>query len=98
MPRGDRTGPDGMGPMTGRGLGFCNGFASPGYGKMTPRGMGGRFGRGRGFGYYAAPYRGYAYPAYDAKTERNYLEDEIKLISEQLETLKSRLSELSKEE
>ena len=24
MPRFDRTGPGGMGPMTGRGMGFCN--------------------------------------------------------------------------
>ena len=49
MPGGDRTGPLGMGPMTGRGAGFCGGFNRPG--AMTPgfgRGMG--FGRGRGFG------------------------------------------------
>ena len=26
MPGGDRTGPLGMGPMTGRGLGYCTGF------------------------------------------------------------------------
>jgi hypothetical protein len=24
MPRGDRTGPNGAGPMTGRGMGVCN--------------------------------------------------------------------------
>ncbi|MCF7946089.1 MAG: DUF5320 domain-containing protein, partial [Spirochaetia bacterium] len=26
MPRGDRTGPDGMGPRTGRALGYCSGY------------------------------------------------------------------------
>ena len=31
MPRGDRTGPLGMGPLTGRRLGFCAGFKVPGY-------------------------------------------------------------------
>ncbi|MEA3505965.1 MAG: DUF5320 domain-containing protein, partial [Elusimicrobiota bacterium] len=31
MPAGDRTGPAGRGPMTGRGAGFCAGSASPGY-------------------------------------------------------------------
>lgn len=47
MPAGDRTGPEGRGPMTGRGLGYCAGYDSPGYTKGVPRG-----GRGlrRGFG------------------------------------------------
>lgn len=31
MPGGDRTGPSGMGPMTGRGAGYCAGYATPGY-------------------------------------------------------------------
>jgi len=63
MPRGDGTGPMGMGPMTGRGAGFCaglsaprmhgramqrSGMTSPGY--MNPAvGCGMSFGRGRGF-------------------------------------------------
>ncbi len=34
MPRGDGTGPAGMGPMTGRAAGFCAGFPVPGY--MNP--------------------------------------------------------------
>ena len=49
MPRGDRTGPSGMGPMTGRGAGFCAGFAMPGNENPAPgRGLGMGFGRGRG--------------------------------------------------
>jgi len=52
MPRGDGTGPAGMGPMTGRAAGYCAGYNAPGY--MNPaggRGMGfgGGFGRGRGW-------------------------------------------------
>ncbi|MBN1522599.1 MAG: DUF5320 domain-containing protein [Candidatus Aureabacteria bacterium] len=50
MPFGDRTGPDGMGPMTGRAAGYCAGYAVPGY--MNPvygRGLGYGRGRGRGF-------------------------------------------------
>jgi len=50
MPRGDGTGPAGMGPMTGRAAGFCAGYPAPGY--MNP--VGGRgfgaYGRGGGWG------------------------------------------------
>ena len=38
MPRGDGTGPAGMGPMTGRAAGYCAGYPVPGY--MNP--VGGR--------------------------------------------------------
>ena len=49
MPGGDRTGPAGVGPMTGRGAGFCAGFPVPGYANpVGGRGMG--MGRGRGGG------------------------------------------------
>jgi hypothetical protein len=53
MPGGDRTGPAGMGPMTGRAAGYCAGYPVPGYMNPIPgRGLGfGRgWGRGRGFG------------------------------------------------
>ena len=79
MPGGDRTGPLGMGPMTGRAAGYCAGYSVPGY--MNPvsgRGWGG-FGRGwgrgagrgrgwgRGFGWrwagYPYAYGASAYPA-----------------------------------
>jgi hypothetical protein len=51
MPRGDRTGPWGAGPMTGRAAGYCAGYSVPGF--MNPiggYGRGGGRGRGRGFG------------------------------------------------
>lgn len=51
MPRGDGTGPMGMGPMTGRTAGFCADYETPGY--MNPilgRGFGMGDGQGRRFG------------------------------------------------
>jgi len=69
MPRGDGTGPGGMGPMTGRGAGYCAGYSVPGY--MNPyggrypgggRAFGGGFGRGRGYRnwYYATGLPGWS--------------------------------------
>ena len=49
MPRGDGTGPAGMGPMTGRAAGYCAGHAAPGFADPVP-GRGTRFGMGRGLG------------------------------------------------
>jgi len=46
MPRGDGTGPGGLGPMTGRAAGYCAGYSVPGF--MNP--YGGRLGLGRGYG------------------------------------------------
>jgi len=51
MPGGDRTGPLGLGPMTGRAAGYCAGYSTPGY--MNPlggRGLGLAWRRGYGRG------------------------------------------------
>jgi hypothetical protein len=55
MPMGDRTGPWGLGPRSGRGLGYCSGYPYPGFmnpsaGFLFGRGVGRGFGRGLGFG------------------------------------------------
>ena len=47
MPGGDRTGPMGYGPMTGRTAGYCSGYGAPGF---MNRGAGGGRGFGRGMG------------------------------------------------
>lgn len=63
MPGGDRTGPLGQGPLTGRGAGFCRGadvpgFANAGYGRGFGFGRGG--GRGWRHQYYATGLPGWA--------------------------------------
>jgi hypothetical protein len=61
MPRGDRTGPDGMGSMSGRGLGYCAGFGAPGFAQPAlGRGCGAGRGRGGGAGFGAGWRRGWA--------------------------------------
>jgi len=72
MPRGDGTGPRGLGPMTGRAAGYCAGYSVPGY--MNPyegrsglgfgygRGYGRGFGRGMGGGYGRGFWPAYPYP------------------------------------
>ena len=73
MPGGDRTGPQGMGPMTGRAAGYCVGYDVPGYinpyggrGMAMRRGRfygrGGGFGRGRDFAGYGVPVMPFAAP------------------------------------
>ena len=73
MPFGDGTGPRGMGPMTGRGAGYCAGFGQPGFANpiLGRGGFGPGRGRGRAYGYpftlrygQATPYAGYGYPYY----------------------------------
>jgi len=53
MPRGDGTGPAGLGPMTGRAAGYCAGFPVPGFMNRSVGGGGfwrrGGFGGGRGW-------------------------------------------------
>ena len=52
MPRGDGSGPMGMGPMTGRGAGYCAGYSVPGFMNPVPgQGLGRGFGRGFGRGW-----------------------------------------------
>jgi hypothetical protein len=56
MPFGDGTGPRGVGPMTGRGAGYCTGFVGP---RFTGPAFGrGWFGFNRWFGLSASRGRG----------------------------------------
>ncbi len=67
MPAGDGTGPQGMGPMTGRAAGYCAGYTAPGFANPVPgfgRGMGRGFGRGVGFGRGRGFGRRFGYAAY----------------------------------
>jgi hypothetical protein len=86
MPRFDGTGPLGLGPGTGWGLGPC------GAGLAWRRGWGRGFGWRRFWGY---PYGAYPYqPQITKKEEKEMLEDEVKDLEEELKTIKARLAEL----
>jgi len=57
MPGGDKSGPRGQGPRTGRGAGYCAGYDTPGFANdpaagapYSDRGMGRGMGRGGGRG------------------------------------------------
>ncbi len=112
MPRGDGTGPMGMGPMTGRAAGFCAGggvagFASSGQGLGFGRGRGG--GRGRRNMFYATGLTGWQRAAMNAGTtpaanaastvnaEKQPLETEIGALRSQLDAMAKRLAELEAE-
>jgi len=111
MPRGDGAGPLGMGPMTGRRAGYCAGFGVPGYlnpgfgyGAWYGRGCGRGWGFCRGFSFTAVPGRAPAgYPVYGgaytpAGTEREYLNQQVEILEDQLEQVKKRLQEIDEEE
>lgn len=59
MARGDKTGPMGQGPMTGRGLGYCAGYDQPGFTNNEENRQGQRRGLRQGGGYGPGFGRGY---------------------------------------
>jgi len=100
MPRGDKTGPAGTGPMTGRQLGYCRGNEAPGFTNQG-FGFGGRFGRNKGFGRnfregYRAGNRRYYQEDIPNISNNASLEDEIKILKEQLLNIEDQLSQLNK--
>ncbi|HMA99367.1 MAG TPA: DUF5320 domain-containing protein [Spirochaetota bacterium] len=108
MPGGDRTGPAGMGPMTGRAAGYCAGYTAPGYVNPVPGagygyGRGRGWGRGRGFGFRggvgtvpaggAYPYTpAYNYPAAPAMQP----EQEASVLRDQAKALENNLKQINK--
>jgi len=109
MSRGDRTGPAGMGPMTGRGAGYCAGFQVPGFANpVAGRGIGygaGRGGRGRGggrgrcFGGGRGRMFGAPLPAnMTVEQELASLKNQAALLEEQASATKNRIEELESSE
>jgi hypothetical protein len=110
MPRGDRTGPFGEGPKTGRQMGYCAGYESPGFATMQTnwRGTGRGFGRGIGRGFGRGPGLGFGrglgpgfrhgygsiYNEFPDVSEKTLVENEIKILKDQLSALEDRLSKL----
>ena len=109
MPRGDGTGPTGAGPMTGRALGLCAGYAVPGYMNPAPgRGMGRGWGRGMGRGMgrgwgrqawappvYGAPAVSWGPPPPEQETEM--LQQQAKALQRQIDAIQKRLGEIEAE-
>lgn len=111
MPFGDGTGPMGQGPMTGRRMGYCAGYNTPGYANPVfgRGGFGQRwFGRGRGYRYWARVtdlpgwyraglrYRGYLQTPFTPKEEKEILREEKKTLEEEIKALKQGLEEIDK--
>ncbi len=102
MPRGDGTGPMGMGPMTGRAMGYCAGYAAPGFANA---GFG--MGRGRGFRQMynmtgrpgwtrngAYPYGAYAYQGVVPEVdEKEVLQNQADYLEKQLNDVRKRLKD-----
>lgn len=101
MPRGDRTGPAGMGPMTGRASGFCAGFQSPGFmNRGGGRGFRGQCGQGAGRGWrnrFCAPAYQVDMPQGSTKNELGYLKEQAQYLKESLDNINKRVAELQKE-
>ncbi|MDY6910902.1 MAG: DUF5320 domain-containing protein [Chloroflexota bacterium] len=108
MPGFNRTGPRGMGPMTGGARGLCNPW-----GRGTGWGMGRGYGMGRGRGFsrsfspgwgqvYQEPYpygptmNSYA-PQMGREDELGFLQNQAQSIKEQLEHIDARIRELAGE-
>jgi hypothetical protein len=106
MPRGDRTGPMGMGAMTGRAAGYCAGFGFPGYANPAlGQGFGMRFGGGRGWRkmFYATGQPGWmrfgSYPAisgYPTPYQKPDPEMEKRALKNQADALQSELDLVKK--
>ncbi len=114
MPGGDRTGPAGYGPRTGRAAGFCAGFDSPGFmnpgfggrgrgmgfGRGWRRGTGGAgYGWGRGGGYGPGRGAGYGYGRYYSRTaELEDLQGYADSLEAELKSVKQEIQSLETEE
>lgn len=85
MPKFDKTGPQGLGPKTGRGMGPCVGCAPC----MWGMGMG--FGKGRG----CCGFFGCGYPQ-TKKEQKTLLSDYKKALLEELEDVKKEEEKFSK--
>jgi Family of unknown function (DUF5320) len=108
MPGGDGTGPTGMGPMTGRGAGFCAGYPVPGYVNAGGgrgfwgwgRGRGGGWGRrhwfhATGLPFWARMAQGF-FGAPSADQEREALRQQSQQLKGSLTAINQRLEDLEK--
>ncbi len=107
MPGGDGTGPWGLGPMTGRRMGYCAGTGMPGYaygagfgGFGRGRGGFGRGARGMGMGYGRGAWWGagvvppVAYPGVPAISDEDLLKNEKMALENQFKYFQNALADI----
>lgn len=109
MPAGNGTGPLGLGPMTGRGMGYCAGYGLPGYANPARPRLGLGRGRGRGFRwqYWATGLPGwvrygyipsvapYGYiPSVAPEQELSFLKNQASFFEKQLNAILKRIKRL----
>jgi hypothetical protein len=104
MPKGDKTGPHGLGSKTGRVAGYCAGYPVPGYLNPTigyGRGFGRGFGRrrGRGFfrGRFAYPKHVIVQPTYQPVAQPLTSEQEIVILKNYQKELETEKVDLDQE-
>ncbi len=95
MPGRDRTGPNGLGSMTGRRMGFCADNSNLNYsnrGLGYGRGNRGGFGLGRGYGL------GFGYGNINIEnnpsvSDKTIIENDIRILKDQLSSLEEQLKQ-----
>lgn len=110
MPRGDRTGPAGMGPMTGRRAGYCAGYTAPGFANPAPGQGAWGYGRGMGFGFRGgrgghwgggfaamAPLTPAYTPPPTEQQEMQALQQQAEYLAKTLDEIKNRISQLEQD-
>ncbi len=87
MPGGNRTGPMGSGPGTGRGLGYCTGMD---FRRGLGRGLGFGAGRGRQQGRFGYP----SSQPLEKEQEMAILTDQVNMLENELALIKQRQAEI----
>jgi hypothetical protein len=109
MPRGDRTGPMGLGPKIGRGSGYCAGYAASEFANVALGYCG--CGRGRGLRRMERVYGNVGYPgvalSFDdvpelertaTGREVSWLSKRVEVMEQALRNAKERLENLTKDQ
>jgi hypothetical protein len=103
VPGGDRTGPRGLGSRTGRSMGYCAGYDTPGYTRGPGMGLGRGWGRSRGIGYgrglgygrgwgYRTPIYGPIYHTYPTEIMPRFTpENQLAMLKQEKEYLESQV-------